>query len=108
MPPVYAGRCTPATPGRSASFTARSGDTGNVSAPIGDQWVVDVDVFLENSSRKGKTVSLRLYTFCALSVTASALAGLFFGGFIATDGQEEAVSVNTVSQTVSETAPQLP
>ncbi len=53
-------------------------------------------------------MSLRLYTVCALSVTASALAGLFFGGFIAADDQEEAVSVNTVSQTVSETAPQLP
>ncbi|MCA1189390.1 MULTISPECIES: hypothetical protein [Saccharopolyspora] len=65
-------------------------------------------MFLENSCRKGKTVSLRLYTVCALSVTASALAGLFFGGFIAADDQEEAVSVNTVSQTVSETAPQLP
>ncbi|WP_243789682.1 hypothetical protein [Saccharopolyspora gloriosae] len=53
-------------------------------------------------------MSLRLYTVCALSVTASALAGLFFGGFIASGDQEEAVSVNTVSQTVPETAARLP
>lgn len=53
-------------------------------------------------------MSLRLYTVCALSVTASALAGLLFGGFIASDDQDEAVSVNTVSQTVPETTPRLP
>ncbi|MFR9731556.1 hypothetical protein ACL03H_20205 [Saccharopolyspora sp. MS10] len=52
-------------------------------------------------------MSLRLYTVCALSVTASALAGLLFGGFIASEDQDEAVSVNTVSQTVPDTAPQL-
>ncbi|PKW14670.1 hypothetical protein A8926_2304 [Saccharopolyspora spinosa] len=39
---------------------------------------------------KGIAVSIRLYTTCALAVTASAVAGLLVGGFIATTDQAPA------------------
>jgi len=54
-----------------------------------------------NELERETAVSLRLYVVCALSITTSAVAGLLFGGFMATSHRdEEAVSVRTVPVTV--------
>ncbi|MGP4020092.1 hypothetical protein [Saccharopolyspora sp. 5N708] len=37
----------------------------------------------ESLLREGNAVTVRLYTKCALALTASAVAGLLVGGFIA-------------------------
>ncbi|MBK0870044.1 MAG: hypothetical protein IJH84_01820 [Saccharopolyspora sp.] len=48
-------------------------------------------------------MNLRLYTVCALSVTISAVAGLFVGGFIASSERDEPkVAVSTVGPTAPE------
>lgn len=51
-------------------------------------------------------MNLRLYTVCALSVTISAVAGLFVGGFIASSERDDpkVVSVSTVGPTAPENA----
>lgn len=48
---------------------------------------------------KGIVVTVRLYTACALAVTASAVAGLLVGGFIATaDRSPVQPTITQVSQ----------
>jgi hypothetical protein len=48
--------------------------------------------------QEGNAVTIRLYTRCALALTASAVAGLLVGGFIATaDRASETIPVSQVS-----------
>jgi hypothetical protein len=54
--------------------------------------------------RKGFSVSLRLYTFCAVSITLSALAGLGVGVLIALDPSEAATRQTPVA-VVSDSGP---
>ncbi|GAB2661802.1 hypothetical protein GCM10027271_20730 [Saccharopolyspora gloriosae] len=52
--PARATAVTKASAGRSTTFTARSGERGNVSPSADDHSVVDVDEFLENPAGKEK------------------------------------------------------
>ncbi len=84
----------------SKSVITLSRDAGNEPGEKVDQVHVGFD--RRNPSHpKGIAVSIRLYTTCALAVTASAVAGLLVGGFIATTDRAPAQPrITQVSQLI--------
>jgi hypothetical protein len=93
-PPVYAGYSGPAT--SEPAFTP-SVDIGNESGEKLDQ--LHAESMPKPLPPEGIVVTVRLYTACALAVTASAVAGLLVGGFIATADRAPAEpAITQVSQ----------